>query len=112
MSAAAIIPSLLPMFMVIAMRRAEARIHRQLADAGAFTAESAIQLSLNRSLDRRRLQGLIGGGAVRVTANSRHFLDTEGWRNYQGNRRRRVLLAMSIIAALFGVGLAVFLVTR
>ncbi len=112
MSAAAIIPSLLPIFMVVAMRRAEARISRQLADAGALTAESAIQLSLSRSFDRRRLQGLIGGGAVRVTANSRHFLDTDGWTKYQGNRRRRAWLAISIIAALFGVGIAVFLVMR
>lgn len=112
MSAAAIIPSLLPLFMVIAMRRAEARIHRQLADAGAFTAESAIQLSLSRSLERRRLQGLIGGGAVRLTANNRHFIDADGWTKYQDNRRRRVLLAISIIAALLGVGVAVIFVMR
>jgi len=112
MSAAAMIPSLLPMAMVIAMRRAEARIHRQLVDAGAFTAESAIELSLRRSFDRRRLQGLMGGGAVRMTANNRHFLDTDGWTKYQGRRRRRVLLAISIIAALLGVGVAVFFVMR
>ncbi len=112
MSVAAVIPSLIPLFVVAAMRRAEARIYRQLADAGAFTAESAIQLSLSRSFERRRLQGLIGGGAVRVTANGRHFLDTDGWTKYRSDRRRRALLAMSIIAALFGVGIAVFLVMR
>jgi hypothetical protein len=83
MSAAAMIPSLIPLFVVVSMRRAEARIHRQLADARAFTAESSIQLSLSRSIDRRRLKGLIHGGAVRLTANSLHFLDTDGWRNYQ-----------------------------
>ena len=112
MSAAAAISSLLPLLMVVAMRRAEARIYRQLADAGAFSAESAIQLSLSRSLERRRLQGLIGGGAVRVTVDSRHFLDTDGWTKYQGNRRRRALLALSIVAVLFGVGIAIFLVAR
>ena len=79
MSAAAVIPSLIPLFVVIAMRRAEARIYRQLADARALTAESAIQLSLSRSMDRRRLRGLIHGGAVRLAANSRHFLDSDGW---------------------------------
>lgn len=112
MSAAAIVPSLVPMIMVVAMRRAEARIHRQLVDAGAITAESAIQLSLSRSLDRRRLQGLIRGGAVRAAGDSRHFLDTDGWTDYQSNRRRRVLIAVSIIAALAVVGIAVVLVMR
>ena len=112
MSAAALIPSLLPMFMVVAMRRAEARIHRQLADAKAFTAESAIELLLRRSMDSRRLRGLIDGGAVRVAADGRHFLDTDGWTKYQANRRRRVLLALSIIAALLGVGIAALLIMR
>jgi hypothetical protein len=112
MSAAAVIPSLVPLLVVVAMRRAEARIHRRLADAGAFTGESAIQLSLSRSLERRRLQGLIRGGAVRLTADSRHFLDADGWSNYQQNRRRRALLAMSVVVALIGIGVAVFYVMR
>jgi hypothetical protein len=112
MSAAAAIPSLLPLFIVVVMRRAEARIHRQLADAGAFTAESAIQLSFSRSLEGRRLQRLIRGGAVRLTANSRHFLDADGWSNYQRNRRRRGLLVMSVVVALIGIGFAVFCVMR
>ncbi len=112
MSAATAITSLIPLFVVVAMRRAEASIYRQLADARAFTAESAIQLSLSRSLERRRLQGLIRGCAVRLTANSRHFLDADGWSNYQRNRRRRGLLAMSVVLALFGIGVAVFWVMR
>jgi hypothetical protein len=112
MSAATLVPSLLPLFMVVAMRRAEARIYRQLADAGAFTAESAIELSLRRSFDKRRLQGLIRGGAVYETANGRHFLDTDGWTKHHENRRRRALLALSIIAALFGVAVAVYFVMR
>ena len=107
MSAAAVIPCLIPLCVVVAMRRAEARIYRQLADARAFTAESSIQLSLSRSIDRRRLQGLIHGGAVRLTANSLHFLDPDGWGNYQRNRRRRALLALSVAVALVGVGSAV-----
>ena len=112
MSAAAVIPSLIPLLVVVAMRRAEARIHRQLADAGAVTAESAIQLSPGRSFERTRLQGLIRGGAVRLTANSRYFLDAEGWNSYQRNRQRRVLFALSVIVALIGVAVAVLLITR
>ena len=112
MSAAAVIPSLVPLFVVAAMRRAEARIYRQLADAGAFTAESAIQLSLSRSLEKRRLQGLIGGGAVRVTADNRHFLDADGWSNYQRDRRRRSQLALSVVVALIGIGVGMFFVMR
>lgn len=112
MSAAAVIPSLIPLFVVVAMRRAEARLHRQLSDARAFTAESAIQLPLGRSLERRRLQALIRGGAVRLTANSRHFLDADGWSNFKRNQRRRALLAISVVVALLGIGVAVFTVIR
>lgn len=112
MSAAAVIPSLLPLFVVVAMRRAEARIHRQLTEARAFTAESAVELSLGRSIDRRRLQGLIGGGAVHLTANGRHFLDADGWSRYRSNRRHRVFTVVSVILALIGVGLGVLFATQ
>ena len=112
MSAAAVIPSLLPLFMVVAMRRAEASIHRQLVNAGAFTAESAIQLSPSRSLERSRLQGLISGCAVRLNANGCHFLDAGGWSAYQRNRRRRVLLAIAVVVALIGVAVALLVVMR
>lgn len=107
MSAAAVIPSLLPLFMVVAMRRAEARIHRQLVDAGALSAESAIPLSPSRPLERRRLQGLIRGSAVRLDVNGRHFLDADGWSAFQRSRRQRALLAMSVVAALIGIALVV-----
>ena len=112
MSAAAVIPSLLPLFMVVAMKRAEASIHRQLVTAGALTAESAIQLSPSRSIERRRLQGLIRGCAVRLNANGRHFLDADGWSTYQRNRWRRALLAMSVVVALIGVAVAVLAVMQ
>ncbi len=112
MSAAATIPSLLPLIVVLAMRRAEARIHRQLADAGAVSAQAAVALSPGRSIDRRRLEALIRGGAVRVTANSRHFLDADGWNTYRQNRRRRVLYALSVVLALLGVAAAVALLMR
>ena len=107
MSAVAVIPSLLPLLVVASMRRAEARIHRQLVDARAFTAESAIELSTKRSFDRRRLDDLIHGGAVRLAANRRHFLDNDGWVNYQRARHRRAMLAASVALALVGVGFGV-----
>lgn len=112
MSAAGAIPSLIPLMVVIAMRRAEARIHSRLADAQAFTAESAIPLTLSRSMERRRLQGLIHGGAVRLTADGRHFIDADGWGNYQRNRRRRALLALAVLVALVGIVFAVIFVMR
>lgn len=112
MSAAALIPSLIPLFVVAAMRRAEARIRRQLDDARAFSAESAIELSHRRSFDRRRLEGLIQGGAVRVAGNGRHFLDTAGWEAYRGRRRQRVLFALSVVIALLGTGVVLFLLLR
>lgn len=112
MGAGAIIPSLLPIFMVIAMRRAEARIYRQLADAGAFNADAAIELSLGGSFERRRLQGLESAGAVRLAAPSRHYIDADGWARFQLDRRRRVMIAVSIVAALLGIGLAVMFAMR
>jgi len=107
MGAAAIIPSLIPMFVVIAMRRAELRIHRQLAEARAFTAETAVPCSPSRGFEKRRLQGLIHGGAVRQTADHRCFIDADGWSEYYRRRRRRVLLALSVVVVLVGVVLAV-----
>lgn len=112
MSAAALIPSLLPMIVVLAMRRAEARIHQQLDDARAFTAESAIELSQRRSLDRRRLDGLIRNGAVRVATNGRHYLDAAGWEAHRLARRQRVLFALTVVVALLGTGLALFFMLR
>lgn len=112
MSGAAVLPSLIPLFIVLAMRRAEARIHRQLSEARAFTAESAVDLSLNRSMDKRRLQGLLDGGAVRLAANGRHFLDADGWSHYQGRRRQRVLLVVSALVALIGIGLGLLFVMQ
>lgn len=112
MSAVTVIPSLVPVMVAVAMRRAEARIHRQLTEAGAFSAESAVLLSPSRSLDRRRLEGLIRGGAVHRTANGRHFLDTEGWSAHRHRRQRRVGFALSVAVALIGVGLALFWLTR
>ena len=112
MSVASFIPSLIPLIVVAAMRRAEERIHGQLADARAFTAETAIPLSPGRSMERRRLEGLIRGGAVRQTANGRHFIDADGWSNYRLNRRRRALIALSVVLALVGIGLAVLFSMR
>jgi hypothetical protein len=112
MSAAALIPSLVPMFVVLAMRRAEARIHGQLTDAQALSPESAIPLSLRRSIDHRRLQGLLRSGAVRQPAADRYFLDLDGWREFQAARRRRVGLALSITLALVGIAFAVLFAMR
>lgn len=107
MSAAAAIPSLFPLFVVIAKRRAEWRIHRQLADARATTEGSAIALTLRRSLDKRRLQGLVQGGAVRRTPDERYYLDAEGWNTHLENRQRRTLTALAVVVALGGIAFAV-----
>ena len=107
MSAAALIPSLIPLCVVMAMRRAEASIHRQLVNAGAVTAESAIPLLTGRAFEKRRLEGLLRGGAVRPAANGRHFLDVDGWRAFQQGRRRRGLLAVAVVVALIGIAAAI-----
>lgn len=112
MSAATIIPSLIPLIVVVAMRRAEERVLRQLTDAHALTAETAIPLSPSRSIERRRLQGLIHGGAIRLTADGRHFLDADGLNIYRGNRRRSALIALSVVLSLVGIGLAVLFSLR
>ena len=107
MSAAATVASMVPMLVVAAMRRAEARIHRQLVDAGALTAESAIPLSLGRPFAKARLQALVSAGAVRPAADGRHFLDANAWNTHQRNRRRRALLAVVIVLALIGIAASV-----
>ena len=113
MSSGASIATLLPLFMAVAMIRAERRIHRQLVDAGALTPESAVPLSLSRSMDSRRLQHLIRRGAVRVAANGHYYLDVEGWSKHLSNRKRRVLIAVSVIAVvLVGIAAAVVWLKR
>jgi len=112
MSAVAVIPSLIPLIVVAAMRRAEAQIHRQLSEAGAVTAQTAIPLTPSRSLERRRLPSLVDGGAVRLTADGRYFLDADGWSRYRSHRRRRALLAASVVVALLGLGVGVFFVMQ
>ena len=112
MSAAAMIPTLLPLFIAIVIRRTEERIYRQLAEAGAFTAESAVQWSARRSLESRRIQHLIRGGAVRPAANGHYYLDAEGWNKYQSNRRRRALFVVSVLVALGGIVVVVLCLVR
>ena len=109
MSAAALIPSLLPLLVAIAIRRAEARIHRQLVEARAMAPETAVPLSPSGSLEKRRLQGLIRGGAVRLTGSGKHYLDVDGWNRHQRSRRQRVLFVVSAIVALAGVAGTVLL---
>ena len=112
MSAAAMIPSLLPLLIVAMMRRAEARIYRQLAEANAYTADSAIALSPGRSIDVKRLKSLVRGGAVRSISNSQYFLDTDGWKTYRSNRRRRALFAVTLVLAFAGMAIALILALR
>ncbi len=111
-AAATLIPSFIPLLMVAAMRRAEQRICRQLTEAGALTAESAIQVSLARSIDRRRLEGLVSGGAIHPAAGGRHFLDPEGLRKFHDDRQRRVILAGAIVVSLIGIGVVTVLALR
>lgn len=107
MGVAALIPSLMPLLMVVAMRKAEARVHRQLSDAGAFDAQRAIPLSLSRSMDKRRLRGLIDGGAVRLTDDHRHYLDADGWERHLQKRRRRMAIALGVVVVLVVLVLAI-----
>lgn len=112
MSAAALIPSLLPLVVVAAMRRAEARIRRRFDEARAFDAESAIPLPLDRSIERRRIESLTDRGAVHRTADGLYFLDVEGWDRYRSDRRRRGLVALSVLVAVVGIGIAVLLILQ
>lgn len=112
MSAGAVLPSLIPVLVVAAIRRAEERIHRKLTEAGAVTAKSAVALSLDRSFDRRRLQALMRSGAVHATADGRHFLDAEGWTKHRNARLQRVALAVTVIVALLGIVVFVMMAMR
>ncbi len=111
MSAVAAFSSFIPLIVVASMRRAERNIHRRLADARAFSAESAIQMSPGRPFEGRRLQGLIHGGAVRKTADNLCFIDADGWNAYQLARRRRVTFVISVLGALIGIGVIVLCLT-
>lgn len=68
--------------------------------------------SPGRSIVQKRLQSLIRGEAMRLNANSRYFLDTDGWSTYRSNRRRRARFAMTIILTLAGTAIALRLALR
>ncbi len=112
MAAPAVFASLIPLFVVAAIRRAEERIHRQLVEGKALAAETAISVTLGRSFDARRLQALVEGGAVRRTATGLHFLDADGWNAHESRRRRRVVIALCVVLGLIVVGAVVFFTTR
>ena len=102
-----LVPTLVPLFVALAIRRTEERIYRTLTDAGALTAESAIEFAVGRPLARSRLRRLVRKGAVGVAENGRYYLDTDGWQAYRSSRRRRGLLAMLVVLALVGITFAV-----
>jgi hypothetical protein len=112
MSAAAVIPSLLPLFVAIALRRAEESIHRQLEGARAVSAETAVLFVPQRAFQARRLKALLADGAVRVTADGKHYLDAAGWEQHRNRRSQRIALGVCVALALVGVGLAVALALR
>lgn len=112
MAAPALIPSLLPLIMVAAMRRAEERIRKQLVDAGALTPEKAIALTFKRSMDSRRLKGLMDGGAVRRTTSGLHYLDEGGWAAYMSNRQQRAMVTVGVVLALIAVSAVVLYLVK
>lgn len=112
MAAHTVIPSLIPIFVAVAMRRAEERIRKQLVDAGALTPETAIALTPTRSMDSRRLKGLMDGGAVRRTTSGLHYLDEGGWNAYLANRQQRAMVAVGVVLALIAVSAVVFYLVK
>jgi hypothetical protein len=101
------IPTLFPLFIAMAIKRTDRRIRQDLTDAGATSADKAAPLTYRRSLQRRRLERLIGVGAVQVVADGRYYLDAVGWTRYRSDRRRRALIAVSVVFALGGMAFAV-----
>ena len=99
------VPMLFPMFIALAMARAERRIQRDLVTGGASTPETAIPLVYRRSIRRKRLERLVGAGAVHLVDGSRYYIDHDGWARYRSSRRRRAFIAISVVLALAGVAL-------
>ena len=105
-------PTFLPLFIALAIRRAERRIRRDLLDAGAISASTAASLSYERSLLRKRLRRLVDAGAVREVEPGRYYLDEDEWTRYRHDRRRRGLIAVSVVVALGGLAFAVATIWR
>ena len=101
------VPTFLPMIIALAIQRAERRIRQDLLDAGAVSASGAVPLSYDRLLRRKRLRRLIDAGAVREVEPGRYYLDEVEWTRYRHDRRRRGLVAVSIVFALGGLAFAV-----
>lgn len=89
-----------------AIVRTDRRIVRDLRSANATSANRAIVLGGLR-LRRLRTGRLTSAGALRATADGRHWLDEAGWRAYRAARRRRVLIAVTL--ALLAMALGIWL---
>ena len=97
------LPTFLPLLIAVAMRRAEQHIHADLVAAGALSADTAVALAYVQPLRRTRLRRLVASGAVRSASAGHFYLDEAAWATHRASRRRRALVALSIVLALAGV---------
>jgi hypothetical protein len=93
------IPPLFVIFAAIVMRT-ERRLVRTLRNGGALSPETAVPADTDNPIKRWRTARLRSAGVVR-SAGERVYLDEGGWARYRHNRRKRVLIALGVVIALF-----------
>ena len=77
---------------------AEHRLTRRLRRAGATAPGAAQPVAEGRAIDARALERLMAAGAVRDAGGRRFYLDEAGYHAYRWERRKRVLVALSLVA--------------
>jgi hypothetical protein len=92
-----------PFAVAARLRRIERRAITRLTDAGANTAERAIQLEQGGRLHRFVYDRLQRAGALESIGADRYYLSQDGYDAFRGRRRARAL----VVAFLLLGGLAV-----
>lgn len=80
--------------------RTDRRIVRQLREASAISASSAIPLEAPHFLGSWRLNRLGSVGAIRQAPPQHYYLDESGYTAFRNRRRRRVMLVGCVLIPL------------
>jgi hypothetical protein len=91
-----------PLFVIFAamVMGTERRLVRALRRGGALSPETAVLADTSNPIKRWRTARLRSAGVMRM-AGDRVYLDEGGWKQYQHNRRKRVLIALVVVLTLF-----------
>ncbi len=83
-------------------QKAEREIVRRLQEQGAVDRVRAAPLTLDRHIERRALDRMVRGGAVRQ-AGDLYWFDAEGAQRFRDYRRRRIAVVLGVLTIILAL---------